>query len=33
VGYACPCAIQIEPSGERVGITDVMTPGSGAAVA
>jgi gamma-glutamyltranspeptidase/glutathione hydrolase len=33
VAYACPCAIRIEPDGERVGITDVMTPGSGAAVA
>ncbi|HEX2116567.1 MAG TPA: gamma-glutamyltransferase, partial [Alphaproteobacteria bacterium] len=33
VNYACPCAIQIGPDGERTGITDVMTPGSGAAVA
>jgi gamma-glutamyltranspeptidase/glutathione hydrolase len=33
VNYACPCAIGIGPDGERTGITDVMTPGSGAAVA
>jgi gamma-glutamyltranspeptidase/glutathione hydrolase len=33
VSYACPCAIQIAGNGERVGITDVMTPGSGAATA
>jgi gamma-glutamyltranspeptidase/glutathione hydrolase len=33
VNYACPCAIQIGANGERVGITDVMTPGSGAATA
>jgi gamma-glutamyltranspeptidase/glutathione hydrolase len=33
VNYACPCAIRIEANGERVGITDVMTPGSGAATA
>lgn len=33
VNYACPCAIAIRPDGERIGITDVMTPGSGAAAA
>ncbi len=30
--YACPCAIMIEPgSNERIGMTDVMSPWSGAA--
>jgi gamma-glutamyltranspeptidase/glutathione hydrolase len=33
VNYACPCAIEIAPNGERTGVTDVMTPGSGAATA
>lgn len=33
VNYACPCAIRIESDGERIGMTDVMTPGSGAAIA
>jgi gamma-glutamyltranspeptidase/glutathione hydrolase len=29
--YACPCAIAVEPSGERIALSDVMSPWSGAA--
>ena len=31
VNYACPCAIMVEPGGERVAMGDVMSPWSGAA--